>query len=113
MKNKPVTILYSSDYWDGPLSGACLIEGRRYWFHCVEETDHTRIFAYYDLTPNEWRREDFWHGLFLKFVKSTPSKPHKSWNWYYEPYKLVPEKDLDRTEVGRFTYKDVRYEKSC
>lgn len=24
-------------YWDGPLSGLCLINGERYWFECIEE----------------------------------------------------------------------------
>lgn len=29
--------LWHSNYWDGPLSGMCLIEGQKYWFECVEE----------------------------------------------------------------------------
>lgn len=24
-------------YWDGPLSGLCLIDGQRYWYECIEE----------------------------------------------------------------------------
>jgi hypothetical protein len=25
------------NYWDGPLSGLCLINGNKYWYECVEE----------------------------------------------------------------------------
>lgn len=24
-------------YWDGPLSGLCLIDGQKYWLDCIEE----------------------------------------------------------------------------
>ncbi len=24
-------------YWDGPLSGLCLIDGQKYWYECIEE----------------------------------------------------------------------------
>lgn len=29
--------LWHGNYWDGPLSGMCLVNGERYWYECIEE----------------------------------------------------------------------------
>lgn len=29
--------LYHLGYWDGPLSGMCLVDGQKYFFECIEE----------------------------------------------------------------------------
>ncbi len=74
-----VTYLYHCDYYDGPLSGACLWRGRRYWFRCVERlyppvlgpdgrqvvdeygdpmTEDVRVFHLFDMPTEWWAAED-------------------------------------------------------
>lgn len=34
---KEMRKLWHSGYWDGPLSGMCLIDGQKCWFECIDE----------------------------------------------------------------------------
>lgn len=45
--------LWHLNYWDGPLSGMCLIDGQKYWFDCIEQ--------YHDNNP-QMTDEEFYAG---------------------------------------------------
>lgn len=100
-----VRYLWHSDYYDGPLSGACLWRGNRYWFVCVDMADderQTRTFHLIDLTPAEWQHEDAKHALFRECVghhtdydpvtqesgRSVPC-PRDEWQRFYDAYPWV------------------------
>lgn len=74
-----VKLLYHSNYWDGPLSGVCEYQGKRYWFDCLNEDETTvdedgepcfarRRYGIYELTEEEWEEQDVWHRLFETYV---------------------------------------------
>ena len=78
-----VKILYSSDYWDGPLNGLCEYENKYYWFgvNTDEEYDEKedkwspRIFQMYDIEPWQLTYELYWHSIFVTNVyKNTKCK---------------------------------------
>lgn len=67
----PITMLWYSDYYDGPLSGLAEFKDEKVWFHCVEMEDplfHMRKFALYKLTKDELAYEEKWHAIFNKLV---------------------------------------------
>lgn len=59
-------MLYHLGYWDGPLSGICLIDGQKYWFECIEEWRDNNKWpdendpAYEDFEPPWYRRYLIW-----------------------------------------------------
>jgi len=74
-----VHMLWHTDYWDGPLSGLCIWNGEKYWFHNVFEEhfeareDHqcsqqNRYYCLFMLTPQELQEKEYWHGEFRKYV---------------------------------------------
>lgn len=69
--SSPVKFVYHNNYWDGPLSGVCEIDGRRFYFSCVHDygdTPDCRIYKFFDLTEEEWKEETFWYNLFVENV---------------------------------------------
>lgn len=103
-----IKLIYHSGYWDGPLSGACQIEGMdgRFWFNCVHDYHQktpagadldSRIFGIYRLSEEEWKSEDYWHNLFRTLVGTHTeyddngrrkqyfsSKENPDWEKYYD-----------------------------
>jgi hypothetical protein len=109
--------LWHCDYWDGPLSGICVHQDKRYWFHVVDEIDVAvnvkteqtlhrddyetcRIFLYslVELTEEELKKEEYWHDLFEQHVGTHTNydennrrigkvKPQENWNIFYEKAK--------------------------
>ena len=85
-KSPIVKLIYHSNYYDGPLSGVCTVDDKRYWFelceelearcptecHCqCDEHEHVammRRFAVLELTPEEWAIEDARHKAFQEAV---------------------------------------------
>jgi hypothetical protein len=67
-----IYMLWHSNYYDGPLSGMALYEGKKVWFECDEwEHDnlyHMRTFNLYELSEEEIAEEEYWHELFRKHV---------------------------------------------
>lgn len=110
---------WHSNYYDGPLSGACEYAGERFWFHCFEEDgpdpsgevdeDGDRIVRQYRrfklvrLTLEEWADEDSRHRLFRECVGDHTDydpvtqrravgalRPQQSWHVYYDRYPPNP-----------------------
>ncbi len=67
----PITMLWYSNYYDGPLDGLAEFEGERVWFHCVEMEDNPfqmRRFSLYKMSADDLAYEDKWHKLFNELV---------------------------------------------
>jgi hypothetical protein len=66
-----VRMLWHHDYWDGPLSGACMFNNERLWFLCFDEShgeDWCRKFVLLRLNEEQWKDIDFRHCLFQDYV---------------------------------------------
>jgi len=134
-----IELKYHSNYWDGPLSGVCILQGKRRWFNNVHDYHSKteegknldmRIYAIYDLTPEEWKEEDHWHLLFEKYVgthtsyddcgnrtgKVHSSKDHhrfyeeskKAWKDGFRKKKVLNEDNL----IGYFDRSEMKYRKT-
>jgi hypothetical protein len=80
--DKEVKLLYHCDYYDGMLSGVCLIENKKYWFSIFDEYQRTaeeykdeyfemlwyRRFSLHDLDEKTWKEEDERHSFFIEKV---------------------------------------------
>jgi hypothetical protein len=66
-------MLWHISYWDGPLSGLCLYEGRMHWFQIkgdLEPDQEKREFEIIALTDEQIRAEEEHHALWVKYVGS-------------------------------------------
>lgn len=72
-------LLWHSNYWDGVLSGMCVLNGREHWFECVNQDvlvddsdpefiEYGRLFAVVLLTDAEIAEEKRRHTLFQTYV---------------------------------------------
>jgi hypothetical protein len=55
--------LWHRAYWDGPLSGLCLVDNQKYWFECIEEWLDNNSYPEnddYDFEPPWYRRFVIW-----------------------------------------------------
>lgn len=114
MNQYPVKLIYHIDYWDGPLSGVCEINGRRLMFKCIHDyhdVPNWRIFKVFDLTPEEWADEDYRHKLFVENVGShtsydsndsrifEPTQPQTQWDVYHKESKKIKTPNYDSKEI--------------
>ena len=69
-----LSLLWYSDFWDGPKSGLLLLQGGKYWFQMFEESqdpdlaDFYRRFLVVELTEEQLSEEEQWHALFQEKV---------------------------------------------
>ena len=49
--NGETRVLYHLNYWDGPISGVCLLNGKRHYFDTVDE-----IHEEWTMTDDQWRQ---------------------------------------------------------
>jgi hypothetical protein len=121
-----IKLVYHNDYWDGPLSGVCRVEGLsddRYYFQSINDYhDHLdlRIFSLHQLTSEEWKLEDYWHQQFEQHVGTHTNydsegkrgvgevKPQATHHLYYQAVKDRPYRnDLkSRPAVGYFDLRE-------
>ena len=133
-----IEYVYHSGYWDGPLSGMCRYQGRRYWFSCVHDYHDTtddgrpldqRIFGIYELTDSEWKEEEYWHNLFEKYVgthtryednrRTGQVGPSKLHNKFYDESKAAwkdgrrKKKELTENKlIGYFDTSEMKFRKT-
>ena len=77
-KLENVKLLYSNNYWDGPISGLCEYEGIYYYFNQskedmwdeVKEEWLPREYKVYEILPWQLAYELYWHSLFITNVKN-------------------------------------------
>ncbi len=63
-----VDIHWVGDYYNGPLSGVGLCNGKRVYFFCEDEIHDERIYGLYDLTAEQWAYEDQKQADFIALV---------------------------------------------
>jgi hypothetical protein len=119
-KLEEIRLLWDSDYWDGPLSGLLLLDGRKYWYQMVEEgsepyTEFYRRFAIVELTGEQLAEEEKWHRLFQEKVGRHTDYdaagkrnlgsvlPQRTWNEFYDAFKQWQQPNyLENRIVGWF-----------
>lgn len=67
---QPLRLLWHSNYWDGPLSGLALLDGReKVWVEAVVNDPRApRIFTVYRVPEALLAEREKWHDLFRKHV---------------------------------------------
>lgn len=65
-----IEMQWYSNFYDGPLSGLALLDGKKVWFECSKMDDpiDIRVFKLYELSEAEMIIEEYWHGLFRKHI---------------------------------------------
>lgn len=85
---KTVEPVWVTDFWDGPLNGLALYEGRCHWFEVESfDPDHPpeiRKYILYPLTDDEIVAEEALHDLFRKHVGT-----HTDWDVRGTPDAVV------------------------
>jgi hypothetical protein len=94
-------MLWIHDYWDGPLSGMLVYNGKLRWFECCDVAPETgdagsRHYLVRDLTEPQIAEEEQWHALFVEHVGDHWTahedgyrgtvKPNEEHAKFYEPY---------------------------
>lgn len=103
---KGVEWLYANDWWDGPISGVCEYEGKRYYAKYVSENrNRVRRYKLLDMPEAEWVSEDARHTLFVACVgdhfcmsgndRGSEIKPQSMWKNFYDVY---PADSRDETD---------------
>ncbi len=80
-----VKIDWSDDWYDGPLSGMCTFDERRFYFFLVNVAeDSTRTYALFELSAQQLVDEEYWHQEFLKNVTERRQDSMEEWrrNFY-------------------------------
>jgi hypothetical protein len=113
-----IEIRWVHDWYDGPISGACTVNGKLLWFQIVEyrESDDAYIYGLYDPPATIWATLHHRHGDFCTYVgdhnsyergKRQPCPPHPrhKWDHYYRKWKRLslqpnrPEWEIMRAEM--------------
>ncbi|KKL11819.1 hypothetical protein LCGC14_2541960 [marine sediment metagenome] len=127
LKEDELKWLWEDDYYDGPLSGMMEIKatGQKVWAFLIDECDWVeqygpgpddcdrmvvRIFALYELTPEQQTIEEYWHELFKlcvgeahsyttagKLISNTQHYTQASFDFFYARRKK-DYKELDLTK---------------
>lgn len=104
-----ITMLWHSNYYDGPLSGLAEYNEKKYWFDMVQDDHdtlfHIRTFGLYKLSPEELETEEKRHRLFRDMVGH-----HCDYGDNYAPYE-------GKDTTGKYyklseTWKDYNYTKN-
>src|SRR6266498_2506822 len=125
---KDIRLLWHNGYYDGPLNGILLYQGKKRWFQIFKalQTDEVRSrvdqdgtiwnehFVRYlvlELSEEQVKEEEYWHELFRQKVstrtdydedghrKTGDVKPREMWSEFYEPYKMRDALDLSNNVV--------------
>jgi hypothetical protein len=120
-KNK-VVLNWRSGYYDGPLSGSCLLSEENcgeFWFakfdeqeNIVERVDdeneilRTRLFHLVQLSEEQWGLVNKWHQLFLEHVAG---KKQEQWYLFYDAFEKEEAKFVLQPSqvVGWFSEHDL------
>lgn len=95
-----VTVLYECGYYDGPMDGMLLWNGKKYWFSMYRDYPPGtwafnyvgRTFVIIELTEEDYKTEAVKHQLWIEccgnycYDLSPNHKPTKPLNLYYETY---------------------------
>ena len=109
------TMLWHSDYYDGPLSGLAEYKGEKVWFQCSEWEDENlfnmRIFNLHELSKEELEEEERWHQFFCDNVgkhcnyvdggreEDGANYTQESFDLYYKEAKKRPKRDYTKNRI--------------
>jgi hypothetical protein len=110
-----ITLLWVSDFWDVPLTGMLLYQGRKYWFQTTEDPRENEaaelIYLVIELTAEQLREKEYWHELFRQKVGThwdydehghsslEGRKPQSTHHEFYDAYKQRPKPDYSNNMV--------------
>lgn len=110
-----VTLLWHSDYWDGPLNGLLVWRGERLWFQIIEENSdpegaRSGRFLLIRLSEQQLREEEWWHELFRQHVGTHTDyeradgdpgtvRPRDQHAKFYDAYAKHTPPDLSQNDV--------------
>lgn len=119
-------MIWHSGYYDGPLSGMALYNGKYVWFDCFsddwdEPYPNMRVYKLYELSEEEIADELYWHSEFEKYVGYHTNydssyapfggKNRKDVNKFYKKHKKRKERNYTSNAVlGEFT--DVQFRRN-
>jgi len=111
-------MLWIHDYWDGPLTGMLVYDGKLRWFECCDVNPETsdvgaRRFVVRDVAEEQIAEEERWHALFVEHVgdhwtvqgddRPGTVKPAEEHAKFYGPYsKRAPSDYTTRPILGWF-----------
>lgn len=110
-----VSLLWHSDFWDGPITGLLLWCGERLWFQMIDESGENeaawyRRFLLVRLSEQQLHDEEWWHELFRQHVGTHTDynradgdpgtvHPQSQHAKFYAPYSKRVPLDLSQNEV--------------
>ena len=111
-----VRLLWSDDWYDGPISGMAEVQGARYFFEMIdpdalgEEEEHRKYWLI-ELNADQLNEEEQWHELFCRKVgthfdfTARPALPEEQVDLaaFYGPYRERKTPDYgNNTFIGWF-----------
>jgi len=120
IKPSDVKILWTSDWWDGPINGMLLYQNRKCWFDRFDRgasanpKNTLQRYIVIELTAGQIETEEYWHAVFVEKVGShmVPDengirhtdrvKPRETWAEFYDPYKNREKADFSNNLVIGF-----------
>jgi len=57
--------LWHCAYWDGAISGVCLVDNKHCWFECIDQFNNYPENDYEDCESETWNFEPGWYRRFL------------------------------------------------
>ena len=99
-----IEMLWYVDYYDGPLSGVALYEGKRVWFQ-NSAWSHDNLFnvwqyKLYELSEDEFYDELNWHN---RFLTDRDSGDKKRFDKYYKDREKRDDPDYTKNKyLGEF-----------
>jgi hypothetical protein len=126
---KDVRILWHCGYYDGPLDGICLYQGRKCWFEIfqslrVEDVrkrvdneggsvwlDYYVRYLVVELSDDQITEEDYWHELFRQKIGTHCDydekehrqigglKPQEVWAEYFDAAPKINSRDFSQNHV--------------
>ena len=111
---RPVTIVWVTDWWDGPVEGMATYQGRDCWFRAIfdtgaDEWTSPRRCRLYELTPDERERLRARHRLWEQHVGGNccyhPDAPDPALKPGWEAFYQHADREPAQTgaQVGEFT----------
>jgi len=111
---RPVTIVWVTDLWDGPVEGMATYQGRDCWFRAIFDTDadewtSPRRCRLYELTPDErqrlWARHRLWEQRAGGNCCYHPDAPDPALRPGWEAFCQHADREAAQTgaQVGEFT----------
>ena len=109
LRREDVRALWVSDFYDVPLSGALVFEGKLRWFQLAQETETSHRYVVIELSDEEIADEERWQALFVEHVgdhwvyrddgERGTVKPSGDHSKFYEPFARRAPRDFSKHRI--------------